>query len=409
MRLLIGSALAGLIVFGLSAYLSCRGQNSALRLDRATLLREYRRLSGLLAFETDPARRTRAVDAFARMADSLGAPVTDDVSAIFLYFGHAGRVRVAGEFNRWNPEADTLARVPGTTMFVREVPFPRNARVEYKLIADSVWMLDPLNPRTASGGYGENSDLRMPGYLPDSFAVARAGISRGRIDTLSFSSRLLGRAHPLLVYMPREPGPDPLPVLYVLDGGDYLSFARMHQTLDNLLAGRRLRPLLVVFFDPRTNPPDPATNRRGEDYTLNDRFVLAMAEELVPLIRGRYDVAHTPEQTGILGTSLGGLAATYAVWQRPEVFGVALIQSPSYWWEDEKILGLVRKAPAQGGRFWIETGTFYDARELAPKMRDLLRSQGREVAYAENPQGHNWTHWQSRIPAALQFFAGTPK
>ncbi|MBP1679146.1 MAG: hypothetical protein H6Q29_1057, partial [Bacteroidetes bacterium] len=57
MRLLIGSALAGLIVFGLSAYLSCRGQNSALRLDRATLLREYRRLSGLLAFETDPARR----------------------------------------------------------------------------------------------------------------------------------------------------------------------------------------------------------------------------------------------------------------------------------------------------------------------------------------------------------------
>jgi enterochelin esterase-like enzyme len=209
--------------------------------------------------------------------------------------------------------------------------------------------------------------------------------------------------------MPREPGADPLPVLYVLDGGEYLSFARMHQTLDNLLAGRRLRPLLAVFFDPRTNPLDPATNKRGEDYALNDRFLQAMAGELVPFIGGRYDVARAPEKTALLGASLGGLAATYAVWRRPEVFGVALIQSPSYWLEDEKILAMVRETPARGGRYWIDTGTIYDARELAPKMRDLLRSQGREVAYTENPQGHNWTHWQSRIPAALQFFAGSPE
>ncbi len=409
MRFLRGSTLAGLIVFGLSAYLFCSGLPGVLRLDRATLLREYRRLNGLLASETDPARRMRAVHAFARMADSLGAPVTDDFSAIFLYFGPAGRVSVAGEFNRWNPDADTLARVPGTTMFFREVPFPRNARVEYKLIADSVWTLDPLNPRTASGGYGENSDLRMPGYVPDSFAVSRAGVGRGRIDTLSFSSRLLGRAHPLFVYTPREPGPDPLPVLYVLDGGEYLSFARMHQALDNLLAERRLRPLLVVFFDPRTNSLDPASNKRGEDYALNDRFVQAMVEELVPFVAARYDVARTPANTAILGASLGGLTATYAVWRHPEVFGVALSQSPSYWLQDEKILDMVRKTPARGGRFWIDTGTFYDARDVAPKMRDLLRSQGREVTYTENPQGHNWTHWQSRIPAALQFFAGSPE
>jgi len=211
-----------------------------------------------------------------------------------------------------------------------------------------------------------------------------------------------------MVYRPHNPGTEPLPVLYVLDGGEYISRARMNQTLDNLLADGRLRPLIVVFFDPRTDPRDPASNKRQTDYILNGLFVRAMVEELAPFISGRYSVAGTPDKTAIMGASLGGLASTYAVWRSPDVFGVALIQSPSYWWEEEKLLGLIGRTPTRGGRFWIGTGTIHDAQEVAPRMRDLLRSQGREVTYTEIPQGHNWTHWQSRIPAALSFFVGSP-
>jgi enterochelin esterase family protein len=318
-------------------------------------------------------------------------------------------VRIAADFNRWNPEADTLTPVAGAEMFFRTIRLPRDSRIEYKLVVDSLWMTDPLNPHIVRGGFGENSELRMPAFVPDSLAAPKAGVAPGTIDTLAFTSRLLGRTHPVFVYSPFDAGPDPLPVLYVLDGGEYLSIARMNLTLDNLIAGRRIRPLLAVFFDPRTNTNDPASNRRMSDYTLNETFVQSMMEELVPFVSSRYRIADQPGETGLLGASLGGLASTYAVWRNPEVFGVALVQSPAYRWNDERIFDLVTKTPARGGRFWIETGTIHDAGEYAFRMRDLLRSQGREVAYAEVPQGHNWVHWQWTIPAALEFFVGPPK
>jgi enterochelin esterase family protein len=196
-------------------------------------------------------------------------------------------------------------------------------------------------------------------------------------------------------------------VLYVLDGGQYLEFAHMDRALDNMLADRLIRPLLVVFCDPRTDPRAETSNKRRIDYVLSDNFLRAMVEELLPVIAARYRVSDSPDGTAIMGASLGGLTATYAVWRRPDVFGVALIQSPAYWWEDEKLLRMMTKTPARGGRFWIETGIYHDAQAVAPKIRDLLRSQGRAVAYSEVSQGHNWTHWQSCVPAALRYFAGT--
>jgi enterochelin esterase family protein len=397
---------AGSLLFSLAAWPALRGPRGLAREDREAVRRAYVRLTSSLPTLRDSTVRAEAVEEFRRCADSLGAPVTHDSAVTFVYFGSARRVRVAGEFNGWNPESDTLTPVEGTRMFHRTLPLRPDARVEYKLVVDSLWVLDPLNPRVAAGGYGENSDLRMPRYTPDAFAISRAGVARGSIDTLFFASTILGRTHPLFVYVPHRPGPEPLPAVYVLDGGQYLEFARMHRALDNMIADGILRPILVVFADPRTDLLDPGSNTRRVDYALSEDFLRALVKELVPFISGRFRVSGLPGQTAIMGASLGGLTATYAVWRAPDVFGTALVQSPAYWWENEKLLRMMTETPARGGRFFIDTGIYHDALPFAPKVRDLLVRQGREVAYAEVPQGHNWTHWQSRTPAALRFFAG---
>jgi hypothetical protein len=42
-------------------------------------------------------------------------------------------------------------------------------------------------------------------------------------------------------------------------------------------------------------------------------------------------------------------------------------------------------------------------------MRFPIGPTAGEVIYTELPQGVSWTNRQSRVPAALQFFVGSPE
>lgn len=53
---------------------------------------------------------------------------------------------------------------------------------------------------------------------------------------------------------------------------------------------------------------------------------------IIPLVEQRYGV--DPVERMIVGKSVGGLAATYALLERPGLFNKYLIISPSIWWDD---------------------------------------------------------------------------
>ena len=140
------------------------------------------------------------------------------------------------------PRARSTPRFPGT-------------RVEYKLIADGEWLLDPLNPdKNDNGVGGENSFFTMPDYRASAFINAEgvrrlppgldakadfkkwarhgpggAAISFGdllvNIRLEDVTSVHLGGKRTVAVYLPREyakGGQTRYPVLYVQDGSDYI-------------------------------------------------------------------------------------------------------------------------------------------------------------------------------------------
>lgn len=331
-----------------------------------------------------------------------GRPIVGDSTALIFFRGKASRVSFAGDVNSWNPFADTLQRVPGTDLFFLTLHLNPRARIEYKIVVDSLWVLDPANPLTAEGGYGLNSELQMPEYIPPADIQSRPGIPHGAIDTLQFTSTILGRTHPILVYRPAGEVHS-LPLLLVNDGGEYLQLAKMNTILDNCIGEGKIRPLVVAFIDPRTDLRDPKSSHRMDDYTLSPTYLRFLLEELRPFLFKQYSLTNSPEYTGIMGASLGGLISTYAVLQRPDVFGFCAAQSPSYFWRRDSIFTLLPDRRLQS-RFYIDTGTIRDAGEQPEKMAEALQEQGCQVRFLRVPESHNWGNWRARIPTILEYF-----
>ena len=59
---------------------------------------------------------------------------------------------------------------PAFYFFYKELSFESTARLDYKFVVGSSWILDPRNPNKVKGGFGDNSELAMPQFVQPSEA-----------------------------------------------------------------------------------------------------------------------------------------------------------------------------------------------------------------------------------------------
>ena len=171
----------------------------------------------------------------------------------------------------------------------------------------------------------------------------------------TFRSRINQREYHVAVALPmnyRAAGADTVryPVLYLLDGGAHLPLMASMFRLTN--RSGRTGDLIMVgigYYPPGTFlPPSPGqTSGRNIDYTpaLTDTtppqwrsdaasFLRVLREELIPMIERRY---RTSRERTLHGHSFGGLFATYALFEDPDLFDRYAIMSPAYWWDRESM------------------------------------------------------------------------
>jgi hypothetical protein len=135
-----------------------------------------------------------------RLVDNQQIPLVIGQTVIFLYRGEAVRVEWRGDFNYWRSTGSTRGEQQGDTdLWMMTQEFPLDARLDYKIVLDSVnWILDPHNPLQQMGSLGMNSELRMPDYVPSPYVVYRDDIEHGTltdnqlIDSTSMSYRWTG-------------------------------------------------------------------------------------------------------------------------------------------------------------------------------------------------------------------------
>ncbi len=365
-----------------------------------------------IAAESDPAARKALVDALLARARAAGTPLVgpggraDVGRATFLYRGEAREVALAGDMTGWSAGGEIFARVEGTDLFLLSREFPLDARLEYKLVVDGALTLDALNPRTMGGGYGPNSELAMPRYVPPPEVERDPAVPRGTVERLSIGSMRPGRAREVSVYLPPgyAGGDGRFPALYLHDGQDWLDYARLDVILDNLVARRAIPPAIAVLVPPLD---------RREEYAMNRDFEAFFAEEVVPAIDARYRTRPSRGFRTVGGISAGAAAALSLALRHPDVFGTCIAQSTSSW-KIEEVRDLVGASPGRPTAVYLDAGRFEagfggsDMVRFSRELRDGLVARGVEVRYQEVNEGHSWGNWRARMRDALPFVLGRP-
>lgn len=342
-------------------------------------------------------------------------PLTSPDSAAFLYRrASTSSISWVGDFNGWGskPSPYSGKRIRNTDIWVYTVAFPPTARLDYKVIINGKdWLVDPFNPNVQFSGVGggvPNSEIRMPGWKQDvtqepRYASSVPGVRltpMGSLAAKQITSQSLGYTLAYSVYTPANiTDASNLPILYVTDGNEYNDprLGNMIISLDNLIANGSVKPLRVVFIDAR-DPANQATNRRMTELSLNETYLKFVTDELIPEVEGSKLVDRTSR--GILGTSLGGLNATFFAFKRPDLFGIAAINSPAYWYKPE-IFTLVEPSNAPKLNTFISVGTFNDGQAEAKKMMLLFTRLGHTVRYIETAEGHSWGQWSNLVDDLL--------
>lgn len=364
---------------------------------------KFNELINLLHSETDSVQKAAMISDY---LSNNNIPVVEGNAIYFVYRGNAKIAAAPGELNGWNIDKSLMQKVNGTNLFFRVDTLDIAGRAEYKIWVDSVWMLDPLNHRKALGGFGYNSDVWMPQYFPPTEIEYDEGIPHGKIDTIWFESKILKRTHSISIYQPFTKLMKNLPTVYVNDGGEYLSIAKMNNVMDNLIANNITKPVIGVFIDSRIDPTKPETNMRMTDYSASEDYLQFLTDELVPFVEKNYSGSTEASDRLIMGASMGGLISTYVSYERPDVFKNSAAQSPAYMQANYKVIEMLAEGGYKDINVYIDAGTLYDTKIVSRIAKALLTERKIKLNYSEFPEGHNWTNWQARIDDILKYFFG---
>jgi enterochelin esterase-like enzyme len=244
----------------------------------------------------------------------------------------------------------------------------------------------------------------------------------------AFRSRFLPDERDVIVYLP--PGYDKhpertYPVLYLQDGQNLFDGQtsyipgrtwQVREHADEAIKFGEAEPLVIVGV---YNTGD----RRLAEYTHERNWEMGggeagaygrlMTEELMPWIAAQYRVRTEREQTGVGGSSLGGLVSLYLGLKFARYFGKLAVLSPSVWWNHKSILGLVNeRAPEiwERPRLWLDVGdqegriTLENAEQLNRRLKANGWKAGENLHFERVAGGtHDEASWARRVRPMLRF------
>lgn len=273
----------------------------------------------------------------------------------------------------------------------------------------------------------ESSQLNSSSLTVDTSSVV------GDLRLHEFPSRVFHNKRLLRIWLP--PGYDlpensgqRYPVFYLNDGQNLFeraaSFAgvewQVDETADRLIREGVIPPTIFVGID-------HSRQERLKEYfpyrSMNpvvlrpqgSRYPKFLVEEVQPFVSQNYRVAKGAQHTSLGGSSLGGLISLYVAIAAPGVFGRVLLESPSLWVANCRILRDARRFGQWPEKIFLGVGTRETGREdkdrqTVGNVRELervLRRAGLDdrrlrVAVAEGGT-HSEAAWAARFPDALRF------
>ncbi len=253
----------------------------------------------------------------------------------------------------------------------------------------------------------------------------------GTLKLHTIDSKTLGRQRTIRVWLPADYEANPTqryPVLYMHDGQNCFDRAtsafgnewKIDETLTKLSDDRKVPPMIVVGID-------NGGAARTSEYTFvadekygggqGERYANFLLDEVRPVINQTYRTQMGRENTFVGGSSLGGLVSIEIANRHPDVFGGAIVMSPSLWWANHAIIDDLAKDASRlrDTRLWIDMGTREGSAETAASNVDLAREVDsiltkarieHRLQIAEGAQ-HDEPAWATRFPDAIEYLFST--
>ncbi len=324
--------------------------------------------------------------------------IENDTLATFIYRGKEKSVLLTGDAFEWSTTGISLTNIPETDLWVLGQHYENDARLDYKYIADGNWILDPLNKLTCAGGFGNNSELRMPKYQVTPETAYYPGIPHGQIITQSVSSINLNNTRTIKIYLPPSysiANKDSFPVAIFHDGLEYISLANANNTLDYLIENKKIRPIIGVFIPPVDRPNEYVGS-------LTAKFTKFISDEILPLVSSQFRILSAPKYRASIGISNGGDISQHLGFKLSDKIGNVGSFSAGGGYTNEYLS--VSKINL---KYYIDAGTYDQAGFLGNNqnfVNSVLKAKGYDYNFKIFHEGHSWGNWKAHLHYALEDF-----
>lgn len=261
------------------------------------------------------------------------------------------QVYIAGDFNKWTPNATPLAKMADGRFKITLPVFKKE--IEFKFTRGS-W--DKVECRS-DGSFLSNRVLAISTKAEAHFVIEAwndlyknptNGTANDQVSVIndSFYIPQLKQYRRVSVYLPSdyENSNENYPVLYMHDGQNlfdnltaYNGEWKVDETLTKLEKDKHLKLIVIAIDNGESARIDEYTPWSHKKYGggSGDKYVEFLVNDLKPYVDKNYRTKPQREFTGIMGSSLGGLISMYAIMEHQNTFGRAGVFSPSFWFSNQ--------------------------------------------------------------------------
>ena len=336
-------------------------------------------------------------------------------------------------------------------LFIDDSPGPAMQKAEASGLWYAVARIDGLGKVHSfhyvvdGARFGGSRDV--PAYGP--LLYRKAGVPSGTLsEKITHSSRVYdGMQSEYWIYVPAGYDPQvPAALMVFQDGGGYTrpdGASSMLYAIDNLIAARKIPPMICVFINPGDISGSPGTptwrfvkgysDKWGRDLrdsmrstlydTVSDRYARYLRDEILADVGAKYNLRKDAYSRAITGASSGGICAFNAAWQMPEQFSRVLTWIGSFvaiqWKEDPAVVDggqdypeKVLREPKRNIRVWLQDGAndmednFFGSRYGSwalsnVRMANALKNKGYDFHFSFSQGSHSGAHGRAEFPQEM--------
>jgi enterochelin esterase family protein len=270
----------------------------------------------------------------------------------------------------------------------------------YNFNVDGVAVIDPRNPATSES----NENTWSLVYVPGANFMDTKNVPHGAVAEVTYYSTTLQRFRRMHVYTPPgyESGKGKYPVFYLLHGAfdcddSWSSVGRAGFILDNLIADKKAKPMVVVMPAGHTGP-----FRFGSSFS--EEFERDFVNDIMPLVEKTYRIAKDRKNRAIAGLSMGGAQTLNIGMAKLDQFAYLGVYSSGVFslggtrntnapagptWEEKNQAALDKPKLKKGLKLvWLATGRDDFLLKTSQATVEMLKKHGFTVIYKETEGAH---------------------